>query len=202
MVNLWTLHLWNSGVFLDFQEHFFWLYLSHFPKYENIPFLFNVDDMWKINSGSITSNSRFISNSCAVLSRSIFTRKDQIWSVDTSVLLRNMFYCFIPQDMNSLLSYNWRLKKKHMLVNQISAFFFFHSREVASLSYLPIRKKRTWQKVYLSWLYEANRMQKSNTGPAEKSVPLKSIKIHLLNPFFIPSSGDFSQLTPWEPWCS
>lgn len=142
MVNLWTLHLWNSGVFLDFQEHFFWLYLSHFPKYENIPFLFNVDDMWKINSGSITSNSRFISNSCAVLSRSIFTRKDQIWSVDTSVLLRNMFYCFIPQDMNSLLSYNWRLKKKHMLVNQISAFFFF-SFKGSGLPQLSANKEET-----------------------------------------------------------
>lgn len=39
-----------------------------------------------------------------------------------------------------------------------------------------------------------HKIQKSTKGQAEKSVPLKSIKIHLLNPFFIPSRGDFSQL--------
>ena len=58
-------------------------------------FLLNVDYMRKINSGSITSNYAFISNSCAVLTRRILKRKYQIWSVDTSVLLCSMFYCFI-----------------------------------------------------------------------------------------------------------
>lgn len=85
--------------------------------------------------------------------------------------------------------------KENTYVGKSDFCHYFRPREVASLSLRPMRNEWTWQKsLFKLALLSQQKIQKSSKGQAEKSVPLKSIKIHLLNPFFIPSRGDFSQL--------
>lgn len=61
---------------------------------------------------------------------------------------------------------------------------------------LSARKRIHLGKVHLDQLY--NKVQTWDRGQAEKSLPVKSIGIHLPKIFFILGTSDFSWLTHWR----